>query len=247
VPPVNLDERRGQSSNQGAILQLDSVGVRGRRAIGLDAPAGRRWSVGRAKLVVIMATALLASAGMVSPPAALAQSAEVREARELFRRGKEAYAAGRFDEAYREFEAGYRLSNRPLFLFNMGYAKRRAGEAGEARALFRRFLELQPDSPHRAEVESALRELEPPAPAAPAVEAQPPAVSPPPPLLSPPPPPSVVAVAPRTPAELPPSPRRWWLWAGAGGAVLAGVLVAFLAHGRDSYTKQGSLGTLGSP
>jgi tetratricopeptide (TPR) repeat protein len=220
VPPVSPGERPGTVANQGGIVQLDSVGARVRPA------------------VVIMATVM--SLGVVSPPA-WAQTTD-REARDHFRRGKEAYAAQRFDEAYREFEAGYRLSHRPLFLFNMGHARRRGGDPAEARALFRRFLELQPDSPHRAEVEAILHELEPPAPPSPAPsKPEPPALS------LPPPPQSVVAVPPRTSAEPPPSPRRWWLWAGAGGAVVAGVLVAFLARGRDSYTKQGSLGTLGSP
>jgi hypothetical protein len=216
-------------------LQLDSVGVRLPAAIELAVRAGRR-SGGRAKLVLIMT--MLASVAVVSAPRARAQTAE-REAREHYRRGKDAYAAQRFDDAYREFEAGYRLSTRPLFLFNMGHAKRRAGAPAEARALFRRFLELQPDSPHRGEVEAILRELEPP-PSGPAP------LAPPSPVLSP-PPPSLVVVPPRTPAEPPPSPRRWWLWAGAASALAAGVLAAFLARGHDSYTKQGSLGTLGSP
>jgi tetratricopeptide (TPR) repeat protein len=225
---------------------VDSVGVRVRPAIELAARGGRRSGVGRVKFVLMMA-ALLAAAGAVLAPPARAQTAELREARDHFRRGKEAYAAERFDEAYREFEAGYRLSDRPLFLLNMGHARRRAGAPVEASDLFHRFLERQPDSPHRAEVEAILRELEPPAgmpaPVAKPQPASPPAV----PVLQSPPPPSVVAVPPRALAESPPSPRRWWWWAGAGGALVAGVLVAVLAHGRDSYTKQGSLGTLGSP
>jgi tetratricopeptide (TPR) repeat protein len=210
-------------------LQCESVGARVRPA------------------VVLIAT--LVSVGLVSPRS-LAQTADNREAREHFRRGKEAYAAQRFDEAYREFEAGYRLSSRPLFLYNMGHAKRRAGASAEACALYRRFLEVQPDAPQRAEVESILRELEPawaPAKPEPKLADPPPPPPPPPPPVVPPPAPSLVAIPPRIPAEPPPSPRRWWLWAGAGGAVVAGVLVAFLARGRDSYTKQGSLGTLGSP
>src|SRR4051812_5974092 len=160
-------------------------------------------------VAAILATTLATSGGAVFAPSARAQSAELREARDHFRRGKEAYSAQRFEDAYREFEAGYRLSSRPLFLFNMGHARRRAGALGEARALFRRFLELQPDSPRRAEVEAILRELEPPPP--------PPPPAPPPPAITlslpaSPPPPSVVTVLPHPPAESPPSPRRWWLW-----------------------------------
>src|SRR3954468_3103346 len=147
--------------NQGGILQLDSVGVHARAV----ACRRRRCGAGRVKMVAaILAATLATSGGAVFAPSARAQSAELREARDHFRRGKEAYSAQRFEDAYREFEAGYRLSSRPLFLFNMGHAKRRAGAPGEARALFRRSLELQPDSPQRAEVEAILRELEPAAP-----------------------------------------------------------------------------------
>jgi tetratricopeptide (TPR) repeat protein len=231
-------------------VQFDSVGVR----------------VGRVTTFVVAAATMATSAREVSAQELLAQSAE-RQAREHYRRGKDAYAAQRFEEAYREFEAGYRLSDRPLFLLNMGHAKRRAGDLPMAKALFRRFLQLQPDSPHRAEVENLLRDVEAalpapaqplePLPAAPPVVPRtpppPPAPSPAPPVLRvprpeppPAPPPSVMAAPNRPPEESPP-PRRWWLWAGAGGAVVAGVLVAVLASGRAGYTKQGSLGTLGSP
>lgn len=210
---------------------------------------GRRWCVGRLTTLLVLA---VTATGVVSPPQALAQGAD-RQAREHYRRGKDAYAAERFDDAYREFEAGYRLSDRPLFLLNMGHAKRRAGDLPVARALFRRFLQLAPDSPHRGEIEALLRDIEAALPA-PAASLEPPSTTPPPPAPPPalrlsqpsPPPPSVVTVPPHPPAESPP-PTRWWLWAGAGGAVVAGVLVAFLARGKDNYTKQGSLGTLGTP
>jgi tetratricopeptide (TPR) repeat protein len=201
--------------------------------------------------VVMWTTALVASAGVVSAPRALAQTAALKEAREHYRRGKDAYATQHFDEAYREFEAGYLLSARPLFLLNMGHAKRRAGQPAEARALFRQFLQLQPDSPHRAEVEAILRELAPPPALTPPPEPPRPVVVAParplPPSLPPPPPPSPAVMV--APAQPPAQPRssRWWLWAGAGGALVAGAAVAFFARGRDPYTKQGSLGTLGNP
>jgi len=176
-------------------------------------------------------------------PPAQAEPADLKKARAHYRLGKEAYAADRFDEAYREFEAGYRLSNRPAFLLNMGHARRRRGDLPEARALYQRFLFLQPDSPYRAEVEAILgqieepkRPIETPAPAMLAVPAAIPPPVPRPPLISTAPPPAP-----------PPARTRWWLWAGAGGAVIAAVVVGVLATGGDSYTRQGSLGTLGAP
>jgi tetratricopeptide (TPR) repeat protein len=179
-------------------------------------------------------------AALGTKEASAADPPELRKAREHYRLGREAYAAERFDDAYREFEAGYRLSNRPLFLLNMGHARRRGGNPAEARALYRRFLFLQPDSPYTAEVEALLAQLEEP--------------KPPPPVVMPAPSPVVrVAPVPLPPpmvqAAPPPSPTRtrWWLWAGAGGAVVAAVVVGVLARGGDSYTRQGSLGTLGAP
>jgi tetratricopeptide (TPR) repeat protein len=184
---------------------------------------------------------------------------QLRQARAHFRKGEVAYARGQFDEAYRQFEAGYRLSDRPLFLLNMGHAKRRAGEVAEARALFHRFLQLQPASPQRAEVEAILRKLPGASgPEATPAPAPPPSVTPPPalPTLPPPrlertpihPPPAVaVRAAPPQPMP-PPAPRRWWLWATIGGVVVAAVSVGLVMGSRgDSYTRQGSLGTVGNP
>jgi tetratricopeptide (TPR) repeat protein len=187
------------------------------------------------------------------------ETAETRQARDHFRRGKEAYAQGRFEDAYREFELGYRLSDRPLFLLNMGHARRRAGALPEARLLYRRFLELQPDSPYRSEVEGILREMDAAAPSPAPTPAPPPAavvpVTPPPVAVAPPvaPPPApapALVIPPREPAAEPrPASRSWLLWAGAGGAVAAAVVVGLVAaaSGGDSYTKRGSIGTLGSP
>jgi tetratricopeptide (TPR) repeat protein len=186
---------------------------------------------------------------VAAEPAREKEPPDLRKAREQFRQGQDAYGAGRYDDAYREFAAGYGLSHRPLFLLNMGHARRRSGATSDARALYQRFLQVQPESPYRSEVEAILREL------APAADAGGAAVSP---LLSAPAArgePS--ASAPRAPAASlaapvpepePARPRRWWLWAGAGGAlVLAAVGGLVLARGGDRGVKQGSLGTLGAP
>jgi tetratricopeptide (TPR) repeat protein len=174
-------------------------------------------------------------------PPARAETPDLRKAREHYRLGKEAYAADRFDDAYREFETGYRLSNRPLFLLNMGHARRRRGDLSEARALYKRFLFLQPDSPYRAEVEALLGQIEEPQ--------RPPEASPPPVRVVPVTIPAAAAAPPMVATVVPPAPpparTRWWLWAGA--AVVAAVVVGVVARGGDSYTRQGSLGTLGAP
>jgi len=200
----------------------------------------------RARWLFVFLLAALAPAALQAEPR---EPAELRQAREHFRLGKEAYAAERFGDAFREFEAGYQLSNRPAFLLNMGHARRRSGALSEARALYRRFLLVQPDSPYRAEVEKMLADIDaaqpepPPPPAPPKVMVVPPQV-----VMTPAaPPPALVRAAP-PPAQPPPHHGRWWLWAGAGGAVVAAVVVAVLVRGGgDSYTREGSLGTLGAP
>jgi len=50
-------------------------------------------------------------------------------AREHFQRGQKLSAAGDYAAAYREFAAGYALTERPLFLFNMAEAARAGGDS----------------------------------------------------------------------------------------------------------------------
>lgn len=192
--------------------------------------------------------------GLAAPGA---ESAEVKQAREHFRAGDELFKAGRFAEAYREFEAGFALSNRPLFLLNMAHAERRRGELRNARALYRRYLVMEPESKLRGEVEAVLQEIEAallaeeqvgkPEPAPPA---DPPPVAPPPVLAAPPappsPPPAVIVAAPAPEPEPPPVYQRWWFWAGIGGVAVAAVATGLLLS-RDPYTRNGSIGTLGQP
>jgi hypothetical protein len=106
---------------------------------------------------LLLMTAL--AVGTASPVAA-AESAEAREARAHYRKGEEAFKAGRFEEAFQEWQQGYRLSNRPLFLLNMAHAQRRRGELSSARALYQRFLLIEPQSKLRDEIEGVLAEID---------------------------------------------------------------------------------------
>src|SRR5207247_2486267 len=74
--------------------------------------------------------------------------------------GDEAFKAGRFEDAYREWEAGYKLSGRPLFLLNMAHAERRRGQLQNAHALYQRYLVIEPETKLRGEVEGVLKEIE---------------------------------------------------------------------------------------
>jgi tetratricopeptide (TPR) repeat protein len=107
--------------------------------------------------------ALLALAVPVIPRAVTAAPTEtdgVKRAREHHKRGVAAFEAGRYEEALREWEAGYKLSPRPLFLLNMGHAERRRGELGNARSLYKRYLLTEPETKLRGEVEAVIKEID---------------------------------------------------------------------------------------
>lgn len=134
------------------------------------------------------------------------------------------YTLGRYDEAIREFEAGFLEAQRPAFLYNIAQSHRALGRRREAIVFYRRYLELEPQAKDRAEVEAGIATLEAelakptPPPATAPLQAPPPTASPP--ATSPP-----VALAP-PPAEAPPPKvpvyKRWWLWTIVGGVVLVG-------------------------
>jgi tetratricopeptide (TPR) repeat protein len=236
--------------------------------------AGRRG--GAAGLVLVALLTGLPRAGLGRQPSsepgadegnAAADAGQRQRAREHYRRGDEQFRAGRFDEAYAEWEAGYALSGRPLFLVNMAHAQRRRGDLGRARELYQQYLRVEPGSKVRADVEAVLREID--QALASREEAAPPAASPAPEVVPPPgaagaPPPVAgtspglpasgaglsAALMPRpSPSEASPGPRRrWWLWAGAGGALALGVVTTLLVRGRTAEpSHRGSIGTLGAP
>jgi tetratricopeptide (TPR) repeat protein len=240
-----------------------------------------RSSARRAALVLVLVAADLP--GRVAVPGSAAEAAETdatSRARELYKSGEKAFKAGRYEEALREWESGYQLSARPLFLLNMGHAERRRGQLGNARTLYRRFLLMEPETKLRGEIEGVLREIDgalateeagksaapasatpantpPPVPAAADEHPADTAVLPSPttlaaettavtsaaPSVNP---SALVAAAPMAePAR--PIWKKWWFWAGAGGAVALGVVGSVLLFRGDSYTKNGSIGTLGGP
>lgn len=94
-------------------------------------------------------------AGPAAPPAApkgpapgskAAPTAEAREAaaKAYFERGSAYYAAGDYLLARAEFAAGYELSGRPLFLFNMAECSRLNGDLDQARSGYERYLREAP-------------------------------------------------------------------------------------------------------
>ena len=102
---------------------------------------------------------------------ALAQETDVdQQARDYFDRGTAAFDQGRHVEALAAFSAGYELSKKPAFLYNMAECARLIGDRGRAYELYKRFREATPDTKRRAEVEKWIAELAPPAQPPPAAD-----------------------------------------------------------------------------
>ncbi len=97
-----------------------------------------RTIVGRTLLPIFLAVL-----SALSPEAAAAQADE-QQARTHFATGQSLVAEHRWIEAYTEFEAGYALSHRPLFLFNMAECARESGRTSQARIDYARYLEADP-------------------------------------------------------------------------------------------------------
>jgi len=79
-----------------------------------------------------------------------------RVARELFRQGRDAYTAGRFEDARELFQRSYDLSGRPGLLYNIAQAAERTRDDEHALRLYGEFLEAVPDAPERDFVEARI-------------------------------------------------------------------------------------------
>ena len=190
--------------------------------------------------------------------------AEAR-AREHIQKGAAALRAGDYDEAMTEFEAGYAAVPLPGFILNMGHVQRQAGNLAKAYDYYRHYLEVDPKSSQRAEVEKTMAEIDAKLAGKAGSRPAPSTTSPPRPNLALPaaqddheepaglkalPAKPVVTSSP-VPASAPTDDSdgafytRWWFW-GAVGALAAAGVVTFLLVGRgNGYTSSGTWGTLG--
>lgn len=170
----------------------------------------------RHSLRLLAAVVAVALALAVAPARGDEVEALNREARGHFLAGQSAYRAGAWQVALDEFTAGYALSPRPEFLYNIALAHWRLGHADEAIAFCQRFLASAPSSEYAPQARALLADLEkqrkPPPPA--------------------PKPSAIVAPAPPTTTPPPPAPSRHrvskaaWIAIGVGTAVVVGGAIA---------------------
>jgi tetratricopeptide (TPR) repeat protein len=174
-------------------------------------------------------------------------------AREHFRTGMAHYTMERYDEAIREFDAGFTIAPDPAFIYNMAQAYRLERRPEEAVKFYRKYLRLSPRAKNRADVEQTIETLIEPAEPVATVAAQtpPPAATPETtrPVEAPVPAPIKIETPTQPPVAPPvlltpvpdkksavPAPRsRWPIWVGvAAGVLVVGVVTAAVVATRSS-------------
>src|SRR5262245_28611030 len=195
-------------------------------------------------LLLFMALIAVPRGSSAQPPDAKPSAAADAVGKAHFQRGQRLSAAGNYAAAYREFAAGYAVTARPLFLFNMGEAARASGDVAKARDAYLEFLRVDPKSALAATARARLDELERAIGISPRPEPAEPPPAPPeaphpepvpllPPSATPPSPPRGTAEGlpperlvngPRE-SESAPLWKKWPFWAVIGGVVVGGAVV----------------------
>jgi tetratricopeptide (TPR) repeat protein len=97
-------------------------------------------------------------------PAPAAQPAAgdeaLQQAKTHFEAGKNAYNAGDYPSAIREFKAAEALRPSPVLDYNIGLANEKLGKKRVAVKYYRRYLEGMPNAANRSTVEASIAQLE---------------------------------------------------------------------------------------
>lgn len=122
---------------------------------------GNRLRAALAAAVIGLGVGATASPGsaLAAPKKSVDKAADAR-ARELFQRGDEAYAEGRYEDAHTAFAEAYELSGRPQLLFNVANALERLGRHAEALEALEEYLESGKATRDRDVVEKRIANLQ---------------------------------------------------------------------------------------
>jgi hypothetical protein len=211
--------------------------------------------VSRAQIPTLAAAAVLAIATLAAPAVAAAPAAAAAGAgdRKLEMQAREAFAAGRYDEALNAFAKLYAETLHPVYLRNIGRCHQKMRQPDKAIDSFRDYLAKAKKLPaeERTEVEGYIREMEalrteqaqaakppveplsgtsptPPPPPRPDTTGTQPAGSTPTGTTTTTPPLVTTTPPPPAPAGGTPIYKRWWFWTGIGVVVAGGVVAAIL-------------------
>src|SRR5438067_8608833 len=102
-----------------------------------------------------------APAPAAAAPAAPAGGDEaMAQAKQHFETGRNAYNAGDYVTAIREFKAAEALRPSPILDYNIGLANEKLGKKRVAVKYYKRYLEQMPNAPNRPEVDGRIAQLE---------------------------------------------------------------------------------------
>ena len=102
---------------------------------------------------------LLSAEARAVDPVAPGSTADDARARELYENGSILYEEGRYEDAIAAWQEAYRLSGRPLLLFNTANALERLGRYDEAMTLLQRYRAYAP-AEERETLDRRIRNLE---------------------------------------------------------------------------------------
>jgi hypothetical protein len=102
---------------------------------------------------------LAAAAPSLSAPKAH-EITSVDSIRRFMEKGQSLFVAGQYAKAAEVFEAGYELHPYSAFLFNAGVAYEKAERLEDALARFKKYVEVDPNAPDRAEVQKRIAKIE---------------------------------------------------------------------------------------
>lgn len=128
----------------------------------LSGPFSRPLGIAEGLGAGIVATGLI---GLLGGPA-LAQDFAAAGAHATA--GQDAFAAGKFELAAKEFQAAFNITKDPTLLVSIGESWQRANDGPKALAAYRAYLSAQPQAADRVEIEGRIKGIEtamaPPAP-----------------------------------------------------------------------------------
>jgi tetratricopeptide (TPR) repeat protein len=113
----------------------------------------------RALVVLMLMLSAQPLRAQVAPAVADESSINEIEGRARFEAGRAAFEAGRFGDALDDFQRAYRLTSKPVLLFNIGAAADRLRNDQVALEAFEGYLAQVPDASNRAEVAGRVRVL----------------------------------------------------------------------------------------
>jgi hypothetical protein len=87
-------------------------------------------------------------------------SGKLDSIRRHMERGQALYAFGKYEEAAKVFEQGYREHPYSAFLFNAGVAYQKLGDAQQALRSFREYLKVDPNAPDAEKVRQRISDLQ---------------------------------------------------------------------------------------